>query len=508
MFAKQFELLERAVCRIAAQLKSADADQKRYLAEELVALRNACDTFLEKWIDFEEQVSELMELYQLHEFEDVDPKSVPTLASSKMEPFLPQAQPVSGSPAVSNRNVPQSKPITIDLKPNELLTSSLQLRNFQRGVGFFNLLMFPEAIAEFERVLEISGQPFVLARLYLGISCLMQNRFADAKQQFKLLEHMSDDPFILSTVYHARGILEFHEGDLEGAIRFFSKAQQLIPDLKDLDYNLGVCHAKTGKYVQALQSFMKCYKSDPQDWEAGLLTAKFWRLLGDPEEALVYVNELGRTFSSHPEILALRADLMLELNNLEHAEESYRKLVQENPKFGRGYSGLGWIALLRGDFGTARGYFLKHLSMEPESMEATFHYAWLLAHQGELEKAEQLLLFLLKKQPGDTHALIGLADVYVRIGQYPSARDLLHRVAKQQNPHIKRIALVHLGKLSLENKRYEESLRYFNAALRFDNRSAEALFYKGLTYYLMGDHTSAEALWHRCGECLPELLAQ
>jgi tetratricopeptide (TPR) repeat protein len=514
MFKKQFELLERAVNRISEQLKTADNEQKIYLAEELFELQKTCDSYLEKWIEFEDHVSELVERYRLDQIAQHANQlgtQVKTSVNSAYENKGSQddSSAMFGYKTLASRTIANQKPsVAIDLKPYELVSANLQVRNFQKGVGFFNLLMFPEAITEFQQVIAGNGQHFVLARLYLGISCLMQKRHEEARQQFKILEHMTRDANVLSIVYQSRACLDFEEGDFANALRFFQKAYELSPDQKDLDFNLGVCFARLGKYVQALQCFVKSYRTDPLDLDAGLLCAKLWRLLGYLEEAYLYVNELGKTFPDRTAILALQAELLLELGDLEFAEQSFQKLIEKDPLYGRGYSGLGWIRLLREDLMQAKGYFLKHLSLEPDNCEAKFHIAWVLAQQGELKKAEHLLVEILKAQPGDPYALIGLADVYGRIGEHPSARDLLHRVAKNKNPHLKRIALVHLGKLSLEQKRYDESLRYLNAALRFDNTSVETLFYKGLTYYLLGDQTSAEQYWQRCGGRLPDLLAQ
>ncbi|MGZ4032555.1 MAG: hypothetical protein ACXVDJ_08730 [Tumebacillaceae bacterium] len=65
MFEKPFELLNRAVDRIEVQLATADVEQKRILGEELMALRGACDKFVEKWLSFEERVTELSEEFHL-----------------------------------------------------------------------------------------------------------------------------------------------------------------------------------------------------------------------------------------------------------------------------------------------------------------------------------------------------------------------------------------------------------------------------------------------------------
>ncbi|MGB8954610.1 MAG: hypothetical protein WCC10_04505, partial [Tumebacillaceae bacterium] len=65
MFEKPFQLLNRAVDRIEQQLEQADRDQRQILGEELIALRNACDKFVEQWLSFEERVSELSEEYNL-----------------------------------------------------------------------------------------------------------------------------------------------------------------------------------------------------------------------------------------------------------------------------------------------------------------------------------------------------------------------------------------------------------------------------------------------------------
>ncbi|UOF89690.1 tetratricopeptide repeat protein [Fodinisporobacter ferrooxydans] len=491
MFKKQFELLERAVGRIQQQLQTADADQKLYLAEELFALRNVCDSFLEKWIDFDEHCSDIIETYQLDQFASTTAAEVSDSSTSEWNQFL-------------TKHMSTPIPKGSIAKFHEPLETSLHVRSFQKGVGFFQLLMYPEAIREFEHAVAQNQDHSTIARMYLAVACVMQGRREEARRHLKLLQHVANEPLVLATVYQAKGVLEAQERQYGDAIRHFSRAQEIMPELKDLSFNLGVCHFKTGKYVQALQQFMQAFRSNLEDLEAGELCAKLWRFLGYADEGKGYALQLVQRQPERSDFVCLLAELELELGNYEEAIKSYQKALSFDPACGRAYSGLGWIALWRGNTDKARAFVQKHLSIQPKSKEGLFYFGWLLIQQGELQKAQKVFETLLRYHAAEPYGLIGLSHIYGELGEASAARDLLHRVVRNKDPNIKRIALVHLGRIAMAQKQYEQSMRYLNAALGFDSHAVETLFYKGLNHYFMGDHERAQEYWSKCGELQPQ----
>ena len=164
------------------------------------------------------------------------------------------------------------------------------------------------------------------------------------------------------------------------------------------------------------------------------------------------------------------------------------------------------------------------LSLEPLNSRANELLAYIIANEGELNKAHELLLianldihsssesnyylgvsFLRKGQyinaikfietsiskSGEFYeGLVQIAIAFGYLSNYLKAEEALLK-AIRINPHKCDVAFINLGKLKHKQKSYDSALDYYNKALKLVPESEDALFNKAVVYVDLEDYNSA-----------------
>jgi tetratricopeptide (TPR) repeat protein len=510
MFEKPFELLNRAVDRIETQLQSADNEQRRILGEELVALRNACDKFVEKWLAFEERVTELGEEYNLdldgtlpsQELQEMQ-KKLAALQHPYLPPALKAADPepdAEGDQSVpSAAHEPGSKKIILTLGDGAALrpADEQMIRSFRRGIGFFDLLMFREAMEEFKRVIEID-ESFTIARLYLAFGCLAQEDYEGAIKHLNLLKIDEDDHLIRATVHGTFGHIFAGQGQYRQALIEFEAARKLVPDYRDIEFNMGCCHFNLGNDKEALMCFQRALILSPDDGEAHRLCALLYVRFGNRERAYRHLARAYDLNGANEDVILEFARLSEQMGQLEQASALYQKALRYHPGSAAAYGGLGWIKMREGDPEGASALFKKQLSCKPNDRQGLFNLGWAAYQRRDFALAERCFSRLLSLNPRDVYALAGLARTWSLTGKRAEAKEQLLQLVAMEGTTEKKLGLYHLGRLAMEEEAYLQALRYFNAALVYERNCIESLFFKGVAHYALGEQERADQCFEKC----------
>lgn len=515
MFEKPFALLNRAVDRIETQLQAADSDQKRILGEELVALRNACDKFVEQWLSFEERVSELSEEYgleldgslpspELHAIQEklaalqtgdsplpmVDPEAT-ELARSEQAEDSAVGQPTSGKK--TGTQLVYQIGDGVSLRPRE----EEMVRSFRRGVGYFDLLMFPEAMEEFQRVLEIDGE-FLVARLYLAFGCLAQGEYDRAGRHLNEIQGREEDDFLQATIHSTYGHIFVAQEEYESALVEFEMAAKLVPDFRDIEFNIACCHYNRGRLREALSHFQRALIAEPEDWEAHRLCGLIWKQLGNRDRAYRHMARAYDLNGAHEQVILDFAHLSEQAGQTDQARALYKKALRYHPHSTTALGGLGWIKLREGDVATAVSLFKKQLSCRPNDRQGLFNLGWASYKARDFSRAERCFALLLRLNARDAFALAGLARTWSMLEKRAEAKEQLLQLVAMDGANEKKLGLYHLGRLAMEEESYTQALRYFNAALVYDRDCVESLFFKGVAHYALGELERAQQCFEKC----------
>jgi tetratricopeptide (TPR) repeat protein len=199
VFNQLFATMNDVLDEIIRQYPAAQGAKKKELEEQVSVLKNMSDSCIEQWLHFEEKME------QLTEQADVTSKPV----SFKQPAILETSSP----PPMSNA--------------------------FVRGQGYYQLLMYDQAIHEFEAAVE--AQPdFLLARLYLALGHMRRGNYVEAYRQFQLLTSLTENKKVKAISYNAMGCIQAKNRNVEKAQEYFQMAYQADPSFLEPLMNMSL----------------------------------------------------------------------------------------------------------------------------------------------------------------------------------------------------------------------------------------------------------------------------
>jgi tetratricopeptide (TPR) repeat protein len=203
-----FAVMNEALDDIIRQYPKADPAQRQELDKEANVLKEMSDQFIEHWLKFEEKLA------RLHEFNHFDP-AAPQSSSlpeevAELEGF---EQPFDDFPPFGMHQ---------GMHPGK------ETEPFAKGQGYYKLQMFPEAVKEFNLLLE-QYPDFVLARVYLAMGYLRMGESAEAYQHFQFLLPLTNDGKMKAISYNAMGCIQARRENMEKARELFRLAYLTDP---------------------------------------------------------------------------------------------------------------------------------------------------------------------------------------------------------------------------------------------------------------------------------------
>lgn len=201
MFAEMNELLDE----VAMFYQVAQGEQKEKLVHQWNMLKHMSDGILEEWLLFEEKMG-----YIRQNWNPTD-----TLTNE------------------ASHSVASEHP-------------EWQCGAFVKGQGYYNLLMFPQALDQFKLVLEQFPKS-ILGRTFLGMCHLHLKEVSEAVPLFWAVLEGAESKRIRSIVYNALGCIEATRGGREKAAEYFKLAHHHDPSLAEPLANLKACMQSTGK---------------------------------------------------------------------------------------------------------------------------------------------------------------------------------------------------------------------------------------------------------------------
>ena len=183
MFREMFETMQEMLDAIIDEYDSADGNQKVELDGQLATLKEMSDECIEQWLLFEE----------------------------KMNGFAEKQEAAASLPA-------------------EAWQPALESESFQKGEGYFKLLMFREANEHFKRVVQQYPE-FLMARVYLALGFIEIEEYEEALRHLNLIVPLANDIRLKAIAYHAMGCIEVHKNQMDKACEYFKKARITDPSL-------------------------------------------------------------------------------------------------------------------------------------------------------------------------------------------------------------------------------------------------------------------------------------
>lgn len=223
------------------------------------------------------------------------------------------------------------------------------------------------------------------------------------------------------------------------------------------------------------------------------ILAAAYRAMGQANEALELLLPLSKKMRETPRVLH---ELGMTYGALGQGEEAMRCLKEAlaiDPKFAEAWRSLAEQYSAGGFEEESRKAYENHFHASAKHPDVVKAADFLF--KGNLNKAEQLARFVLKKFPTDVTAIRILADVGIKVGRHEDAQNLLERCLELA-PHF-HLARHNYVIVLLRRQRLETALSELEKLLKIEPENANYLVLKGTILVRAGDFVPALEILER-----------
>lgn len=225
-------------------------------------------------------------------------------------------------------------------------------------------------------------------------------------------------------------------------------------------------------------------------------------LLASPALAQKSVAPTEEALSSGvPKDIHTRAKLHTELGsmyfqsgNLIVALEELTIAISINPNYAPAYSTRGVVLYYINEFESAEKDFKKALSLDEKDPEINNNYGWYLCHTGKEKESIAYFTRAIKNPLYQTpeSAYLNAGACYFKMGDMALAEENTRRSLRfsPENPQ----AMVQLAKISYKNGNYDAAKKHLSDVVRVSEPSAEALWLFLRVERRLGDRNAESSL--------------
>ena len=394
--------------------------------------------------------------------------------SGKMFPFLYRAREVQPENAEVRLKLGQSL-VTVRKMDEARAEANFVLSRKPQLEGAPLLLadssFKPEEIVEAKRALQslppaiAESAPVIVA---LGVFDLREGKVREAEAAFR--KALATDPKS-QPANLALGLVLWNRKDLPNASRAYAAAAEAAPARSVARMQYMQFKLRTGDSAGAKDMLNEMTKIAPDYLPAWMSLAEIATGERNYDAGLSAVAKvLARDFT-HPEALLLSARIRMAKGEIEAAVAELEKATKVYPKAPTAHYQLGTAYQAKGDLGNAALSYKIAISLAPEFSEAIIALASINVRNGDFPIAIQALKPLLQGRAGTAQAWLLLASAYRGAGQLDQAHAVYRELAKNA-PTPETFLL--MGLVLADQKKPQEARQAFEQALKLDSNYVPA----------------------------------
>lgn len=271
--------------------------------------------------------------------------------------------------------------------------------------------------------------------------------------------------------------------DPKDRLHLWEKAEQVI------------LHLSAGEYGSAAELAQSILLEDANNLLALELLANAYERQGAPEQAIALHRRILALDESRPLSHVLLGNLLWKVGELGEAEESFRAALQRDSRFPRAYERLGELYLSQGRIEAARESFAEALRLDDARRDARLGLARSLRAAKQIGPARTEYDRLMRDHPGDPQIVSEYAALIAQQGDIQAAEEML-RSAPQSSPRVHYTLSVILR----AGNRTTEALDELDEALRLEPSFAAAHHDRGVILSRLGRMEEALPAFHKALE--------
>jgi CHAT domain-containing protein/Tfp pilus assembly protein PilF len=347
---------------------------------------------------------------------------------------------------------------------------------FNRGNQQYNAADFEEAIASFDKAIEIKPDFYDSWNWRGVVLCDHLHRYSDALVSFDKAIEIKPD---FDSAWCNRGVALNKFGQYSDAIVSLDKAIEIKPDFDSAWYIRGLALFNLGQYSDAIASYDKAIEIKPDNDLAWYNRGVALFNLGQFSDAIASCDKAIKIKPDNDLAWYNRGVALDNLGQFSDAIASYDKAIKIKPDFHLAWNNWGWALFNLGEYEEAIASYDKAIKIKPD-----YYKAWLnrgiaaeklvsynqlpslligivqtnpilnqRGYEGELASYEEGLKYCqqdthpegwgkLHQYIGNTHYFRGLGDSYPRVYWY--------KAVKSYNQALKTLTEADFPELHLE----------------------------------------------------------
>jgi tetratricopeptide (TPR) repeat protein len=184
----------------------------------------------------------------------------------------------------------------------------------------------------------------------------------------------------------------------------------------------------------------------------------------------------------------------MEMRKYERARDDLQKMIAIDPDSASAHEKLGTILIELKDWTNAKAALSKAVQIEPALFKAYYKLAQVDEQLDDPQSALKNYTLSAEKGPRFLEAYAALGRLYADLNYLDQSVQVLTEATKVALAGTEEEAQVHhlLGTVYQQQKKYDDAVREFRAALEVVPGMRDALFSLGWTYHLQGNREEAK----------------
>jgi superkiller protein 3 len=294
-----------------------------------------------------------------------------------------------------------------------------------RGLAAFGAGRLEEAVAEYEKALEIDPENPAALRGLGFVHRQAKDYRAAAEALRKLLE--VDPRHRLGRMELATVLME--AGELEEAIAQFERVLEIDPDFEQARFNLGVALSRVDRWADAATELERVLEINPKDQDARYYLAIARHQLGEWDRAVELLRQVVAEEPGHFLAHQRLGDYLARRGELEAAAEQHRAVLDldDAPRHEKALAHyqLGRLAHQEGHAERAVDHFRAARDLLPELWQATLALGNSLRQLGRPGAAAAEYARLVAADPKNVLARTEEAEALIAAGRHAEALERL-----------------------------------------------------------------------------------
>lgn len=314
----------------------------------------------------------------------------------------------------------------------------------------------------------LKGEDFLSStelKLFHGISLIHNSKNAKALQILNEISSSDpDNPFI----HYYLGTLKDAESQRDEALNFYHKAIQLKPDFAEVYIKIGSVYEKLGQHEKAIENYKNALK-------VKLFPEAYYSL------GLLY-ERIGKT---------------------DDAIESYKNYISTKPEYAyRGYSRLSVLYRTSGRFKEAMESAQKVLEKFPEDIDANYTLSFSAEKLGEIDKAVDGYLKLMKIDQKRTSEYYGYAvNALMKAEKYQKIVEISKEFTR--NLPTNSSGWLNLGTAYLKMEDFQNAVDALSTGAKIEPSNFSIHYNLGIAYVKLGLMKDAMNCFKECLKIKP-----